>query len=187
MNRYYKISKIIILLFTGVFLFSCGSHEKQKTVALKEYKIEEQALQKTLHFTGTVQPLHENTLASPMEAVVETMNFHYGQRIKKDEVILTLNSTDLQKQFNDALTEYLKAKDSYSIAKAKFVGTQDLWDSGLLSKNNYMSEKSNVDTSRITLMQSTHKLTEMLEKLDGSSPKNLSALSLGDFEKIKKY
>ncbi|STY27911.1 Membrane-fusion protein [Legionella wadsworthii] len=186
MNRYYKISKIIILLFTCTFLFSCGNQEKQKTVALNEYKVEEQALQKTLHFTGTVQPLHENTLASPMEAVVETMNFHYGQRIKKDEVILTLNSTDLQKQFNDALTEYLKAKDSYSIAKAKFVGTQDLWDSGLLSKNNYMSERSNVDTSRITLMQSTHKLTEMLEKLDGSSPKNLSALSLGDFEKIKK-
>ena len=42
------------------------------------------------------------------------------------------------------MTDYLKAKDSDTIAKAKFTGTQDLWGSGLLSKNNYLSEKSNV-------------------------------------------
>ncbi|WP_131778267.1 efflux RND transporter periplasmic adaptor subunit [Legionella bozemanae] len=186
MNRYLNTSKVVILLLAGFLFSSCGHHEKKKTVALHQYKVEEQTIHKTLHFTGTVQPLHENTIASPMEAVVETMNFHYGQMVKKGDVILTLNSTELQRQFNDTLTEYLKAKDSYTIAKTKFVGTQDLWDSGLLSKNNYMSEKSNVDTARVTLMQSTRKLTEMLEKLDENSPKNLSALSLADFDKIKK-
>lgn len=187
MNRYLNTSKVVILLLAGFLFSSCGHHEKKKTVALHQYKVEEQTIHKTLHFTGTVQPLHENTIASPMEAVVETMNFHYGQMVKKGDVILTLNSTELQRQFNDTLTEYLKAKDSYTIAKTKFVGTQDLWDSGLLSKNNYMSEKSNVDTARVTLMQSTRKLTEMLEKLDENSPKNLSALSLADFDKIKKF
>ncbi|QMT58720.1 efflux RND transporter periplasmic adaptor subunit [Legionella sp. PC997] len=186
MNRYLNTSKVIFLLLIGLLVSSCGHHKEQKKVALHQYKVEEQTLHKTLHFTGTVQPLHENTIASPMEAVVETMNFHYGQLIKKGDVILTLNSTELQRQFNDTLTEYLKAKDSYTIAKAKFVGTQDLWDAGLLSKNNYMSEKSNVDTGRVTLMQSTRKLTEMLEKLDENNPRNLSALSLADFDKIKK-
>ncbi|KTD69554.1 membrane-fusion protein AcrA [Legionella steelei] len=185
MNRYLNKSKLIILLLIGFLLCSCGHREKQKTVALHQYKVTEQTMHKTLHFTGTVQPLHEDTIASPIEAVVETMNFHYGQLVKKGDIILTLNSTELQRQFNDTLTEYLKAKDSYTIAKAKFVGTQDLWDAGLLSKNNYMSEKSNVDTGRVTLMQTTRKLTEMLEKLDENGPKNLSALSLADFDKIK--
>ncbi|KTC91560.1 efflux RND transporter periplasmic adaptor subunit [Fluoribacter dumoffii] len=185
MNSYFKKSKWVILLLSGFLLFSCGHHEKQKKVALHHYKVEEKTLHKTLHFTGTVQPLHEHTITSPIEAVVETMNFHYGQLVKKGDMILTLNSTELQRQFNETLTEYLKAKDSYTIAKAKFVGTQDLWDSGLLSKNNYMSEKSNVNTGRVTLMQSTRKLTEMLEKLDENTPRNLSTLSLADFDKIK--
>lgn len=65
------------------------------------------------------------------------------------------------------------------------MGTQDLWDSGLLSKNNYLSEKSNVDTSRVTLMQSTRKLTEMLEKLDENRSQNISSLSLADFDRLK--
>ena len=166
-------------------LLACGSHEKQKSNNANAYKIKPQALHKTLHFTGTIQPLHESTLTSPMEAVVEQMNFHYGQMVKKGDVVLTLNSTELQKQYNDILTDYLKAKDSYSISKAKFVGTKELWDAGLLSKNNYLSEKSGVDTARVTLMQATRKLTELLEKMNENKTSDLSDLSLGDFEKVK--
>lgn len=183
MNKY---THLLIGIALTIGLTACGSNEKEKPQALNSFKVKPQPLHKTLHFTGTIQPLRESTLTSPMEAVVETMNFHYGQMVKKGDVVLTLNSNELQKQYNDTLTDYLKAKDSYTIAKAKFVGTQELWDSGLLSKNNYLSEKSGVDTARVTLMQATRKLTEMLEKMDDSNTQNLSSLSLADFDKVRK-
>jgi multidrug efflux pump subunit AcrA (membrane-fusion protein) len=183
MNNY---SKVIIGILLAMNLVACGNREKEKPTELNAFKVTPQPLHKTLHFTGTIQPLRESTLSSPMEAVVETMNFHYGQMVKKGDVVLTLNSNELQKQYNDTLTDYLKAKDSYSIAKAKFVGTQELWDAGLLSKNNFLSEKSGVDTARVTLMQATRKLTEMLEKMDDKSSQNLSSLSLADFDKVRK-
>lgn len=185
MNRHLNRWRIIMLLVIGTALTACGSHEQQKADTLHHYEVRTQKLHKNLHFTGTIQPLHESTLTSPMESVVETMNFHYGQLVKKGDVILTLNSNELQKQFNDTLTDYLKAKDSYTIAKAKFAGTQELWNSGLLSKNNYLSEKSNMDTVRVTLMQSSRKLNEMLEKVGEKNSQRLSTLSLSDFEKVK--
>lgn len=178
--------KTIIGLVMVLALNACGGHDKHKTVTSNTYEVKPQALHKTLHFTGTIQPLRENTLSSPMEAIVETMKFHYGQMVKKGDVVLTLNSNELQKLYNDTLTDYLKAKDSYTISKAKFVGTKELWSAGLLSKNNYLSEKSSVDTSRVTLMQATRKLTEMLEKMDENNSQNLSALSLADFDKVRK-
>lgn len=183
MTIYFKLITGIILTW---LLVACGGHDKPKASASSTYQVKEQPFHKTLHFTGTVQPLNESTVMSPMEAVVETMHFHYGQRVKKGDVLLTLNSTELQKQYNDTLTDYLKAKDSYTIAKAKFSGTEDLWAAGLLSKNNYLSEKSSLDTARVTLMQATRKLTEMLEKMDENNTQNLSSLSLSDFEKIRK-
>lgn len=183
MNSYLKIITGSLLALS---LVSCGGEEKQQNTSTSKYEVKAQPFHKTLHFTGTIQPLRESTLTSPMEAVVETMNFHYGQMVKKGEIVLTLNSNELQKQYNDTLTDYLKAKDSYSIAKAKFVGTQELWNAGLLSKNNYLSEKSGVDTARVTLMQATRKLTELLEKMDESNSQNLSDLSLSDFEKVRK-
>lgn len=185
MNNYLNRWHIAALILIGILLSACGRHEQQKADSAHRFEVKTQALHKNLHFTGTIQPLHESTITSPMEAVVETMNFHYGQIVKEGEVILTLNSTDLQKQFNETLTDYLKAKDSYTIAKAKFSGTQDLWDAGLLAKNNYLSEKSNMDTVRVTLMQSTRKLTEMLEKVDERNAKKMSTLRLADFDKVR--
>ncbi|WP_425170944.1 efflux RND transporter periplasmic adaptor subunit [Legionella sp.] len=168
-----------------MILSACNSHEQQKIVKLHHYEVKSQILHKNLHFTGTIQPLHENTLTSSLEAVVERMHFHYGQFVKKGDVILTLSSHELQKQFNDTLTDYLKAKDSYTIAKTKFSGTEELWAAGLLSKNNYLSEKSNMNTVRVTLMQSTRKLMEMLEKVDEKNSQNMSSLSLADFDQIR--
>lgn len=157
----------------------------KKESSQNTYKVTEQALHKTLHFTGVIQPLNESTLSSPIQAVVETMNFHYGQLVKKGDLILVLRSNELQKQYNAALTEYLKAKDSYSVAKTKFVGTQSLWDSGLISKNNYVNEKSALDIERMTLMQATRKFTEMLDKTDEHNIQNLAELNLADFYKVK--
>lgn len=179
-----KKNALILLLLS--MLISCGSDKKNLSAPTQQrYQVTKQLMHTNLHFTGTVQPLHESTVSSPMEALVETMPFHYGQIVKKGQVIMTLKSPELQKQFNDTLTEYLKAKDGYTIAKAKFSGTQDLWNSGLLSKNNWLSEKSNMDNVRVTLMQSTRKLTEMLDKVDEHNAKKVSTLSLADFEKVK--
>ncbi|MFA6301582.1 MAG: efflux RND transporter periplasmic adaptor subunit [Legionella sp.] len=182
MNKYCTC--MIAAILSG-FLFACSNHDQKKTVTATSYQVKPMPLHKSLHFSGSIQPIREYTLSTPMEAVVETMNFHYGQRIKKGDVILTLSSTELQKQYNDTLTEYLKCKDAYAIAKAKFIGTQDLWDSGLLSKNNYLSEKSGVTTSRVTLMQATRKLNELLEKMNDKTLRDVSSLSLADFDKLK--
>lgn len=182
MNNYLKT---MVLLCLAYGLVSCGTQEHPAQHTATTYEVKPAPLHKRLHFTGSIQPLHESTLVSPMEAVVETMHVHYGQWVKKGEVVLTLNSNELQKQYNDTLTDYLKAKDSFSITKAKFSGTQDLWKSGLISKNNYLSEKSSMDTARVTLMQATRKLTELLEKLDDHDSSHFSNLSLADFAKVR--
>ncbi len=174
----------ILTSVMALLLSSCGGQPQGATRA-NSYVMKQQAFHKTLHFTGSVQPLHEMTLSSSMEAVVDTMNFHYGQMVRQGDVVLVLNSTDLQKQYNETLTDYLKAKDSFSVAKSKFVGTQELWDAGLISKNNFLSEKSSVANSRVALMQATRKLSELLEKMDDTNARNVAQLSLADFDKVK--
>lgn len=175
---------LLIVLLASV-LMSCGSKDEQKKSLSQSYVVNAESVHKTLYFTGTIQPLHESTLTSPMDAIVETIHYHYGQLVKKGDVIVTLNSNELQKQYNDTLTDYLKAKDSFTVAKAKFTGTQELWDAGLLSKNNFLSEKSSLATARVSLMQAAKKLTEMLEKMDDGSVQNLSALSIAEFDKVR--
>jgi HlyD family secretion protein len=183
MNIYSKMMITALLILSQA---SCNGHEKMKPHASNKYKIKLHPLHSTLHFTGTIKPVRESPLISPIDAIIESMNVHYGQMIKKEEVVLTLKSKELQKQYNDTLTDYLKAKDSYSITTAKFVGTQDLWNSGLLSKNNFLTEKSSVNTERVSLMQATRKLTELLKQIDENNSQNLSTLNLANFDEVKK-
>ena len=149
------------------------------------FTVEKSAVNKMLFFTGTLEPLHETPLTSSIDGVVESMHFQYGQPVKQGETVFTLNSPELQKQYNEILTEYLKAKDNYSIAKAKFTGTTDLWDAGLLSKNNYLSEKSSLNTAQVGLMQATQKLSDILEKVGETKTEKLSALSFAQFDKVR--
>lgn len=167
-----------------IMVTACGSQPSPKTSLLKTCIASKKSLHDNLHFSGNIQPLHENTVVSPGDAVVESMHYHYGQRIKKGEIIMVLNSTELQKQYHDTLTEYLKAKDSYILTKAKFIGTQDLWEAGLIAKNNYLSEKSGIASTRMALLQASQKLKEMSEKMEDSQAKNLSLLNLAEFDKI---
>ncbi|CEK09187.1 efflux RND transporter periplasmic adaptor subunit [Legionella hackeliae] len=179
-------SKLIVVMYVlfASLLVACGNKEAPKK-ALQTYVVKPEPVHKTLFFTGTISPLHESAITSPMDAVVETMHYHYGQFVKKGDVVMTLNSNELQRQYNETLTDYLKAKDNYTIAKAKFTGTQELWDAGLLSKNNFLSEKSSLATAQMTLMQATRKLTEMLEKMDDGSTQNLSSLNIAEFDKVR--
>ncbi len=185
MKQLLKMKGLLLMVLSS-FLLACeGSHPVHKKPETKTYVVSMSPIHKTLFFTGSVQPLKQNALTSPMEAVVEIMNYHYGQHVKKGQVVFTLNSAELQKQYNDILTEYLKAKDSYTIARAKFTGTEDLWQAGLLSKNNYLSEKSSLNTARVTLMQATGKLTDMVKKMGDGTYQDLSRLSFAEFNKVR--
>lgn len=173
-------------MLTLTFLI-CACHPQRKTPHFTTLRVQPTALQKTLHFTGTIQPLHESSITSPVEGTIDAVHYHYGQWVSKDMVVFTLNSPELEKHYNETMTEYLKAKDSYTMAKTKFAGTEELWKSGLLSKNNYMSERSSLNTERITLMQSTRRVSELLEKMGqgNRADDELAGLSFSEFDKVQ--
>ncbi len=179
------MKRTLILILIASLLASCSSPTPHKNKTLKTYTVQHMPLHKTLFFTGTLQPLHESTLTSPVDAIVETMHYHYGQPVKKGDIVFTLNSAALQQQYNDTLTEYLKAKDNFAMASARFTGTNDLWEAGLISKNNYLSEKSSLNTTGITLVQATRKLSELLEKMGNVNDDMLAQLTLSEFDKVR--
>lgn len=178
-------SRYLILSLMGVLLLGCGNADHSGKSELKTGVAEEANADKTLYFTGSIQPLYSSSVSIPMDAVIETIHYHYGQHVNKNDVIAVLSSAELQRQYNETLTDYLKAKDNFTVTQAKFTGTQHLWDAGLISKNNFLSEKSSLDTARVTLMQSTRKLSEMLDKMDNGDVADLSQLTLAKFDKVQ--
>lgn len=179
-----NLTKLVLLLLFGLIV-SCSqqadSNHQQKT-----YVVKKKALHRTLHFKGSIKPKRETTLTAPVEAIVEQMPVHYGQHVKKNQVAFILKSSEMAKQVNDAIAEYLKAKDSYSVAQARFNGTKELWDAGIIAKNNYLSEKSSLSTARISWIQAGRRLSDIIAKMDDPRLAGLSSLSISEFTKVRK-
>lgn len=182
MKRLILWSLMSLLCLT--LLMACGKKNEPQKPSQQTEHAQLQSLNKTLHFTGTIQPLQESSLISPLEAVIEEMPAHYGEALEKNTIAFTLTSSELQKQYNDTLTEYLKAKDSFHMSQSKFQGAEELWQAGLLSKNTYVSEKSNLDNARIAMLQSQRKFSELLEKM-GHNPDDWNHLTLAEFDKVR--
>ncbi len=183
-RQYGVYQMLIILVFVG--LSACSQDpSKPKPQSEGVYKVKKASMHKTLHFNGLIEPISQTSLISPVDAVVEKVIHPFGEIVKKGETVWVLHSAELQKQYNDSLTDYLKAKDNFLIAKAKFSGTEDLWQVGLVSKNAYLSEKSNLDTQQVNLEQSRNRLVSLLKKMDSEQADSLSQLKLAEFDKVR--
>lgn len=179
-----KLQSLGVLFLSGITL-ACHQQSSHLKPALKSYIVQETMTQKILHYPGSIQPLIENLVITPMEAIIETIHAHYGQSVKKDQILFTLNSAELQRRYNETLINYLKTKNSYNMARTKFIGTQELWKAGLLSNNNYTSEKSSLLTERIALMQAAQNLYSLFEQMDVDEWSKWKNLSLTQFEKVR--
>lgn len=186
-NNMALLSRLIkaglLLLMAGVMV-ACNEPIAKQTKG-KTFVVKPEKISKQLYFSGTINPLKESSITNPMDAVIESMPYHYGQQLKKGDVVFVLNSSELQKRYNEVLTDYLKSKDAYVVARAKFIGTQDLWDSGLISKNNYISEKSSLNNARVGLIQAKRKLMEIVDKMGDGVDADLPSLSLSMFDKVQ--
>jgi HlyD family secretion protein len=182
--NYRQVSHFILGFFCVICLISCKEKSKE-TVQEKSFIVREEVSTEKLYFSGEIKPIREAAVSVPSDAMVKKMLFNFGDSVKENQALLILNSPTQQKEYDDALTSYLKAKDDLDIAEAKFSGTQSLWKAGLVSENSFKSDKSALFTNKITLLQAKAKLTLLAKRLKGVSTDSMLELSLSDFDRVQ--
>lgn len=175
---------VLILISICCIIYACTSDKEEKS-EVKTYVVKTENVNQRLFFTGTINPIRESIITNPMEGVVKNFNYHYGQKISKNDIVFTINSEALQSQFNTVLTEYLKAKDDFQNAKTKFFGTESLWKDGLVARNTYLSDEATLRHLRITFLDARQKLSKIIEKIEDVNFDEVENLSFKDFEKIR--
>lgn len=176
----------LIFMMVLLSLGSCGQADKKQTASkpIHEMVIEEKTVYSDLYFSGTVEPYSQVALTSPVDAVVTEKKFNYGQSVKAGQVLVVMDSSQMQKEYSGLLAEYLKAKDIFDTSQAKFVGTQNLWQAGLIPKNNYISERSSLNNANVSFLQAREKLSNMLAKLQVNDGGQLFTLDISQTDAV---
>lgn len=161
------LKMLVLMLLTGL-LMSCQEQQNVNQTRSKILTASKAPLHNNLYYSGTLKPLHVLNVPAPAEAVVESVNFQYGQSIQKGQLLATLNSDQLEKEYNTALTEYLSAKDKLESAKTKYKSSKELERLGIISEEVYKSDKSEFDNANLNYLRSLYSIQNILKAANGS-------------------
>jgi membrane fusion protein, heavy metal efflux system len=190
MNNTYKSVYLLLVLFATSLCISCGSKVAEESEEVKEEganvveftqaqyktagvvlgKVENRPISATVRVSGVldVPPQQLVSISIPLGGFLKNTELLQGVRVKKGQIIATLESMD----FVQMQQEYLEAKNQFNFSKADYERQQDL-------------AKENVNAQK-TLQQSQSNFATWKAKLNGLSAKlkmlnvNLSSLDQGD-------
>ena len=171
------------LLFLGILtcLISCRQETKQQ--ASDTIRVSAHPLKTTLYFSGTLQPFKTAVVTSPSDGVIQSIAFHYGDRITVNQPLFTLTSEQFQKNYKTSLTDYIKAKTDFLTSDAQLKESKFLYTHELISKDDYNAKKTNYYTTQLAFVQAKDTLGNYLQRLDTNGI-NPYRLKISEIEKI---
>ena len=165
---------LLILIFA---ITACGKNEKTsaRQTHIVEAKVQESNTQ--LYYSGVIQPLRIVNVISPIDGTIQTIHFHYGSMVQKGQLIMELNSIKSKQDYITALTTYIKDKDQFLRSKNSFEASTALYKAGIIDKESYLNEKSQLNTNQIAYVNSLETLKQIAPKTAGAE-QNLETLTL---------
>ncbi|MFP4455811.1 MAG: efflux RND transporter periplasmic adaptor subunit [Desulfonatronovibrio sp.] len=125
---------LFLLLGIGLYYFygdtllnkiqKTGSSQPSAPSGEVEYfTVEQRPLTSSVSISGRLEPLEEIVVTSPFDGTIEQRNFSFGQIVDQGDVLILLDSSELEVKLRNARSEYIKINQKY----------QELlnWDSGI--------------------------------------------------------
>ncbi len=130
-NKWWiAIIVITIILFC---LWLCPSSKSKK----KEYitiDITRGDITQTVTATGEIQPVNTINVGSQVSGTIENIFVDYNSRVKKGDVLLTIEPSVLQSTVDEALASLDSMKSELKYAKSEYNRNQSLYADGFISR-----------------------------------------------------
>lgn len=184
---YTSLFVILALAGIGYYFWQSGTigslaatklAEKEKPVILKPgaeedknvFVVKTQSLTSPLSLSGSLEPSEVENIFAPFTGRIVSKNFTIGEAVKKDQVLLVLNTEKIEAQYRNAEKNELKAKEEYDkkknwstskelanarreVLKAQenLNTTERLYKLGIESQQNFENAQEQVDKARDSL------------------------------------
>ncbi|AGC68020.1 efflux transporter, RND family, MFP subunit [Thermoclostridium stercorarium subsp. stercorarium DSM 8532] len=197
--------KIPLLLITGLLLMASGCSagtgtKAERVVPVKVYRVSERERQDISQYIGTVQPEKTVRLSFKTGGRVESIKVKKGDAVKKGDVLISLDRTDLlyaenlakaqlemvmaqyEKASNGATEEdieqarlnVVKAEEAYNYALERFREAEELYHKGTVTKQAYEQAELEVKLREADL-KLVREVQEQVQK--GARYEEIKALS----------
>lgn len=135
---------------------SCHSHETAESVTT--YAVLDKTMVTDLYYTSTVQPVVKQVITSPVDGIIEKVYVGFGEDVSKDQPLMEIYDEANSHAYADTIIAYLKTKKSFEMNDKQMSGRQELFDAGIISKNDLQHYQLEFEDSRVEFIQNLSKL-----------------------------
>lgn len=147
---------------------------------------------RSISLSGVVAPLEELTLVAPFNGIITRTDFYYGERIPRNQTVITLDTSEIAGKTRSAFTEYIKARKKYyeltnwektsevlkarreleqarrtlNSSKAKADEDKMLYEKGIIPRNQYDSTFQELKSNESRLISAQETYRDVLNKGD---------------------
>ena len=119
------ITKILVLIFAGVFLMSCQPPAAQEEAVaeglgaapVKVYKAKKQRISENLFYTGQIEAWKEINLTPDVAGKIAAIHVEEGDRVRQGQLLAELDTRAIQLQLEQARAGVAVAEANYNDAK----------------------------------------------------------------------
>lgn len=152
-------AKILFFMISCAAFVSCAGEKKAKSVAqiykeegypVKTRDVEEETFSLFLKYPAVYKSMSQSTAYSKLQDIVRRVNFRVGERVKKDDVVMSLSTDN---------ASYKSAKVQLDNANASFKRIESLYKDNGVSRQEFENARTQLEVAREEFRQ----LSEMIE------------------------
>lgn len=192
------LNVIFIFLLSLFSLVGCHPSSSEKANEIATMKIVAKNNNFTLYYTGTIKPIQMITVSNVQtEGFIAEKNFEYGDKVTKGQLLFVITSQQLSKNFQDAVSGYVKAKKNYADVKFQMNASEELKKLQIESEQNYATAKSQMFNAELDFAQAGRQLQNVLidlgisdtdlSKFDHTDPKTINEILAHAPNSIKRF
>ena len=147
-------------------MVACSEHEIEKTpekaIAVKSMQVAFEPIAVPVHFSGLLQTEAEMKLSFKIGGIIKSINFEEGSRVRKNQVLATLDLTEI----NAGLTQ---AKAGYEKAKRDLQRVENLYADTVATLEQLQNSKTalEVAAANLRMAEFNQKHAQILAPTDG--------------------
>jgi HlyD family secretion protein len=179
MKLYFSM---IMIMSVTLMLTACHKENKNTNPNPSDTTIvtvTKQAQTIDLYYKGTIAPISNFSIMSPVSGRIESLGFTYGDSIVKNQLIATISADDLADTYQKQLSDYISKKDAMETSGNDYTSTVALFKAGVKTQNDVTIAQSSFHNSILAFNSSKHVLIKTAELLSIDF-KSVESLSLKD-------
>ncbi|MBV1923573.1 MAG: efflux RND transporter periplasmic adaptor subunit [Flavobacteriaceae bacterium] len=147
----------IAILFTSIFIVSCGS-DVDKTVSEQKIPVTVTLSSNTqknaspfITTSGKIEASNNANLSTRMMGFVNKIHVTVGDEVEKGQLLISINNSDLQAKLAQANASITQAKARFSIAKKDYNRFKNLFEDNSASQKEMDDMTSNYEMAKARL------------------------------------